>query len=408
MIYYELKKIFARRGSRIALLFLPVVLVIVMYFIISDARFVNGEGDAETGFAAIRKMRDVQKEWAGELTEDRIRQVIEENQRIFATPERQSEDIRQQDIAYSWTQGFSDIRMLINYSFAGFNEYDYYRIDLLAPEAAVGFYPNRIRNLKEFLDTDGKDAFSEKEKEFLIEKYEELETPMRYDYQQGWKYLFQWAPAILMITTMVLGFLCSGIFSGEFQWKSSAILFSSYHGRGKAIRAKLTAGILAGTAVYWGMALVYTGVVLGIFGADGASCPIQSTMAGWKSFYNITNWQLYLLVAFGGYLGCLFMLILVMLASARTNSTAFAVVIPFVLIFLPSFLSGTSISILNKILGLLPDQLLQMNQVVKYFTLYEIGGKVMGAASLLFIIYAVLGVIAMPLICLEYRKKQVY
>lgn len=36
MVYYELKKVFARRGSRIALLFLPMVLAIVMYFIISD------------------------------------------------------------------------------------------------------------------------------------------------------------------------------------------------------------------------------------------------------------------------------------------------------------------------------------------------------------------------------------
>lgn len=76
--------------------------------------------------------------------------------------------------------------------------------------------------------------------------------------------------------------------------------------------------------------------------------------------------------------------------------------------FLPSFLSGTSLPLLNKILGLLPDQMLQMNQVVKFFNLYEIGGKVFCAVPILIISYSILLLLIVPVIYFIYRRKEVY
>ena len=97
-----------------------------------------------------------------------------------------------------------------------------------------------------------------------------------------------------------------------------------------------------------------------------------------------------------------------MLVSAKTNSSVIAVIVPFILIFLPSFLSGTSLPLLNKILGLLPDQMLQMNQVVKFFNLYEIGGKVFCAVPILIISYSILLLLIVPVIYFIYRRKEVY
>ena len=110
----------------------------------------------------------------------------------------------------------------------------------------------------------------------------------------------------------------------------------------------------------------------------------------------------------GGYLGCLFMLLLTMWVSAKTDSAVAAVIVPFVLLFLPSFLSGSSVVLLNKILGVLPDQLLSMGQVVEYFNLYEIGGKVVNAAVILLAVYPVLTCLLIPVLYRTYRKKQVY
>lgn len=407
MTYYEIRKVFLRKGSKIAIAFILVVIAVVLYFIIGENMYINENGDAEKGFAAILKVRELKREWSGELTEEQIRRVIEENIRISQTPEALSDDFQQNDIAFSQKQGFGDIRNLLNYSYGGFNDYNYYLADSLSPDDAPYFYSNRIKNLENWLETDAKDQFSTEEKEYLISNYEKLKTPLYYEYQDGWKSLFQYSPTIIMILTMVLGFLCAGIFSGEFHQKASAVFYSSYYGRNRAIWAKVKAGFIIITGIYWAVIFLYTGLVLGILGADGAKCPIQSTMTGWKSIYNITNSQEYLLIVLGGYLGCLFMLVLCMLVSAKTNSSVVAVTVPFVFIFLPSFLSGTNIALLNKTLGLLPDQLLQMNQVVKYFNVYQIDSKVFRAAPVLIILYSILTMLAIPMVYRVYRKKEV-
>ena len=94
-----------------------------------------------------------------------------------------------------------------------------------------------------------------------------------------------------------------------------------------------------------------------------------------------------------------------MLVSARTRSTVMAVTIPFILLFLPSFLSG--ISALSEILGLLPDQLLQLNIAVNYFNLYQIGGKVMGAIPIIMVLYLILLCVLFPELYHVYRKTEI-
>ena len=90
MTYYEIKKVFSKRGSKIALGIIFAVVAVALYFIIGENEYVNQNGDTERGFAAISEIRKLKKEWTGELTEDVIRKVIEENKRISQTPEAQS------------------------------------------------------------------------------------------------------------------------------------------------------------------------------------------------------------------------------------------------------------------------------------------------------------------------------
>lgn len=409
MMYYEIKKIFVKRGNRVALAVLAFAIIVIVYSLVSQTYWVNENGEMETGFGTIRKIKEAKQEWSGSLTENQIARVIEEKNRINATPQHQSEDMRQQEIAYSWTQGFQDITYLLNYAYGDFQTWDYTVADSLTPDMASDFYPNRMKSLKKWLEEEegGANLFTDKEKAFLMEQYENLETPFFYEYQEGWKNLFQWASGIAMITALVLGFLCAGIFADEFRQKASAIFYSSYHGRGKAIWTKVTAGLLTVTAVYWAAMLAYSAAVLGIFGIEGSNCPIQSTMVGWKSFYQITNGQEYLMILFGGYLGCLFMTGAVMLVSAAAKSSLLAVTIPFLMIILPSLLMSMNSPTLNKILGLLPDQLLQISSVVKYFNLYEIGGEIFGAVPILAAVYLLLTFILIPMMYFTYKKHQV-
>lgn len=405
MLRYELKKIFVKPGGKIALFLLAVLLGVVCFFA-TDVGFINAQGERETGIRAVRKLRDARKEWAGELTGERLAEVIAENARINALPGYWGDDGWATDTGYGWKQGIADISDMLCRAFGKFREFDYRIVDTLTPEDAGQFYERRTEQLKEWLDGDEGEFFSDREKEFLISRFEELKTPIYYDYMEGWDQLLDYSPTIIMITVLVLGFLSAGIFSGEFQLKADAVFFSSRYGRGRASGAKLGAGFVMTTGIYWIMILLYSVIVLGCLGADGGNCPIQITGRGWKWFTNITILQGYLLVIFGGYLGTLFMLLLVMLVSAKTRSSVLAVMVPFLLIFLPNFLMNIPDVTINKICGVLPDQLLQMEMAAGYYNLYQIGGKVMGEVPILIAVYLVLSAILCPVIYQVYRKAE--
>lgn len=406
MLCYEIKKVWAKTSSKIAILLLFLLVGITCWFA-ADVSYVNGRGEKETGYQAVRKLKEEEKKWAGILDEEKLRRVIEENKRINGTPEAKSEDITEKEIAYGWRQGMEEIRKLLNCSFAeGFRSYDYYRADNLTGEEADGFYENRVNLLKNWLADEGKDQFSDAEKSCLIYQYEVLETPFYYDYRKGWTQLFQYAPTVIMIAALILGFLVSGVFSCEFSWKSDAVFFSAAYGRSKGAAAKVKAGLCIVTILYWVTVLLYSGIVLLYFGTDGWMCPVQADFTGWKCFYNITVWQEYLLTMVGGYVGCLFISSLAMLISARTNSAVLAAITPFVLIFVPSFLSNINSSAISKILGLLPDRLLQISTALGYFDLYAFGNKVFGAVPILFLLYGMLAALLLSVIYQVYKKKQ--
>lgn len=407
MLKYELKKVLARTSNKIALLILLAVMGVTCYFAMGVS-WVDENGNTHGGPAAVAQLRAAQKEWTGYLDEEALRRVIEENRRIQSMPEAQSDNLRDSEITYGRGQGLLEIRKLLNCSFAnGLQENDYYRMDSLTPEDAPDFYTNRVRLLREWLAEEAKDQFSEEEKAFLIGQYESLETPLYYDYVKGWTQLFAFSPTIVMITMLVLGYLVAGIFSGEFTWKSDAIFFTSLYGRDRAVRAKIKAGFCLVTGIYFAAILLYSGIVLAYLGADGFNLAVQADRIGWKCFYHITVWQKYLLIAAGGYVGCLFISFLCMLVSAKTKSAVVAVMVPFVLIFLPSFLANISSSTARKIIGLLPDQLLQTGEALNLFNLYPVGGKILGAVPILLTVYTLLTVVLWPVIYRIYRHKQI-
>lgn len=406
MLRYEIKKCFSKTANKIGLLILTVVLIIVSYFAVTYVDYVDEDGNNRTGIIAVRSLRDMKNQWAGYITEDVLREVIVQNALVNASAEYQSNDVQENNKAYSKKQGFSDIRDMINHAFCGFREYNYYRADSVTTEEVSEFYTKRISNLEEWLYSDeAKDQFTDMEKQFLIKQYEQLEIPLYYEYADGWIALLEYAPSIIMLTVLITGFFVSGIFSNEFQLKADAIYFSTKYGRNKAVKSKVEAGGIIITIIYWVVVLLYSAIVLGILGADGANCAIQAGFGSWKSFYNITYFENYLLTMVGGYIGSLFVLTISMLISAKTKSTVLSVTVPFIFVFLPSFLSG--FSALTEILGLLPDQLLQMNVAIKYFNLYQFGDRVIGAVPIIMILYAVLYVLMVPILYRVYQKAEI-
>lgn len=407
MLRYELKKIFGRAGGKIALLILAIGLAVICYSAVLLVSYTDENGDSHTGPTAARQLRDAKNEWAGPIDQAMITRAIDVNQQIISSADYNSTDIQRQNAAYHDTQGYATIRSLVAQTYGGFNEYDHYRLDTLTADEAGELYERRVQNLEEWLARPDI-FFTPAEQTYLIDHYKAMETPLYYEYNDGWDTLIYYAPTLVTFLLFLIVFLVSGIFPSEHRLKSNAIFFSTKLGRSKAVRAKLAAGIVITTVIYWAAIAICTVVVLALLGAGGADGAFQ--LLKWKAFYNLTIGQAYALATLGGYVGILFLALLSMIVSILTRSQVVAVIVPCVLVLAANFASSilSSWEVLPQILGLLPDQLLQIGQVLDDFNLYTLFGHIISSVPLLFVLYGVLSLLLIPLIYRIYRKSSVY
>ncbi len=415
MVWFEIKKVLGRPGGKIALFLFVCVIILSFWTTVfgdeyGDLVWVNEQGDAEYGFAAHQKLRKAQNEWAGELDEDHLESIIRELNRIAATPEYNSNEYNQRDIAFHWRMGIDPVRGMLYRTFSpGLQNFDYYLADTLSPSVAGKFYSQRVELLRSYLyEEDNEEAarLSDREKEYLISQYEKLEGPIYYDYHRGWYQTLSNLTFIMLLGTLVMGYLVSGIFSNEFKWKSDAVFFTTYHGRSRAVSAKIKAGMVLVSVLYWGGVLICTLFTLGFCGFDGGNCAIQFDC--YRSFYNLTYLQAYLLYVVSCYIGILFMMFLCMWVSAKTRSAVFATTIPFILIFVPNFFANSTLAdALSGVLALLPDKMFDLFAHLKYFDVYDLGFAVVGSWPLLFVIYAALAAVLVPVMYREFRTKQI-
>ena len=401
MLRYEIKKVFSKSKNRIAVIVLFVILVITSILTINKVEFVDENGNSSVGISASRDLREAKNQWAGYLTTDTLSKALEENKTINSSKEALSDDITEQNKAYAKKQGIAGIMDVIIYAFSDYRDYNYYVPDHISDDEVGTIYERRISTLKNWLESGG-ETFSQAEKDFMIQKYEELKTPFYYEYIDGWSALLQNISTFILMLALVIGFLVSGIFSDEFQSKADSIFFSARFGRSKGISAKVGAGFCITTGFYLMFVFLYTFIVLFVLGADGASCPIQLDL--WRSVYNITFFQEYLITVVGAYIGCIFILSLSMLVSIYTKQGIVAITIPFFFVCVCPFLGR--IPILSEAVNLLPGQLLQLNTLFKYIYLYCINGRVVGLIELVVLIYFVGNLFVIPRMYFSMRRTR--
>lgn len=402
MFRFEIKKVFFKPKNKLAVILLLIALVITSILTINRVEYVDENGDHSVGIAASRNLREAKNKWAGYLTEDILRKVLEENRTINNSKEALSDEIVEQDKAYAKKQGIEGILDVINSAFSEFRDYNPYAADHVLDNEVGEIYERRISTLKNWLDT-GEEAFTKEEKDFLIQNYENLKTPFYYEYIDGWAALLQNISTFILSLALAIGFFVSGIFSDEFQTKADSIFFSTKLGRNKGVLSKISAGFMITTVFYLLFVLLYTGIVLLILGVDGANCPIQLDL--WRSVYNVTFLQAYLLIVLGGYVGTLFASLLAMLISAITHSTTTAIIVPFVVLCAFPFLSR--IITLPQLCSFFPDQLLEIYIDIKESGLINLGGKVTTIASFIIPLYAIICLILQPVLYKIYRKAEI-
>lgn len=402
MLRFEIKKVFSKTKNRITIIVLLVILITTSILTINRVEYVDENGNHSTGISAARNLREAKNEWAGNLTEEVFQSVFEENMIINNSNEISSDSIEEENKRFAKKQGISTIRDVINNAFSEYRDYNDFAIDNISEDEVKNVYERRIATLKEWLDS-GEETFTEEEKSFLIQQYEDLETPFYYEYMDGWSALLQNISTFILILALVIGFFVSGIFSDEFQTKADSIFFSTRLGRNKGILSKTGAGFIIVSTFYAFFIFLYTFIVLVVLGVDGANCPIQLDL--WRSVYNVTFLQAYLIIVASGYIGTLFASILAMLASALTHSTPTAIIVPFIVLCAFPFLSR--IITLPGVCSFFPDQLLEIYIDMKESGLVTLGGKVTTIAAVIVPVYAVICLILQPILYKVYKKTEI-
>lgn len=419
MVWYEIKKILVRPSCQIAMLLLVILAASSCFQVFSGdmanfIQWVNEKGEKETGIAASRKLRDAQEEWSGVLDQQLLEEALEELKRINADSVKMSENVDNQgDYAYSQYQKLNVIRNLLNQSFKSNYEWkyeDYFIAETLDPEQLSSFYKNRIDQLKEWLydeSSSGYTKFTDEEKQYLINCYEALETPFAVGYTSGWDMAYEASASTILWGSIILAFLVSGIFAGEFRWKADSVYFSTVHGKKKGITAKLVSGFTLTTVCYWIILVAVNLLILSCLGFEGATCPIQANSNWWKSIYNITFLQRTLFGLIDGYWCWLFIAALVMLVSALSRSFTISVTVPSLLILIPRFLENNNVSsFVSDLLKLMPHKMLSAYGNAS-ITLFTICGNVTTPITIQRFLYPCLTLIFALACSWVYKRKQI-
>lgn len=111
------------------------------------------------------------------------------------------------------------------------------------------------------------------------------------------------------------------------------------------------------------------------------------------------------MIIVGGYIGTLFIMMITMFVSAKLRTSVVAALIPFVVIFIPSFLEN--VTAVKKLIGILPNQLLQIKTVLNSFDIYQIGNKVFTSGKIIFAVYTILTILAIPALYRAYSRMQI-
>ena len=404
LIHYELKKILKRKSSWVTLLTLLVCVTAITLVFVSDQYYYSTDGEALSGFEAIAAEKEATHAVAGQLTPDKLEDILERYQTTYENPQNySSEGWLLVDIYAKSILPYRDILNLMR------NVYTPETIDLSAltnvgTEQARNLYMSRQANIEETLRSG---HYTSEEKETILKLNDLVSKHITFDYLETWKtllnkefvYLFLMLPLVVCI-------IISPIFANEYQTGADALILSSKNGRGKTVCAKICAGLALTSMVYVFSVLFCTGMVFSIFGIYGWDCDFQ--MLSFYSFYGLKVWQVFLLGIIINYIMILAVMAFAMLLSAMCKTPFAAVIISTLCTAAPFFFPANQSSSLAKhIINLFPVKAMNTSSVFASYDVYSIGKLVVTLPSMIIIVAIVLIAFTLPIAHKKFCKHQV-
>lgn len=383
MMKYELKKFFNKKINKMILIVMVFLAVVISYLAVGSMRYRDAEGKLYTGVTAGRRLAADRNKWKGKLTEEKIKEVVEDRRTL---EQMYPEGIPDREYGKT-VQSYDDIFSFGIYVFTPDSGYDQSVLYHWSDQQSESFYSMYETNILKMVQTYGKNL---KQQEFLKRKYEEIEMPPDYAAKDSWDTMAMYAQTYGMILAVAIGFLASGIFADEFRTKAETVFFSAKYGRSKAIRNKILTGIAMTTVVYWAGMGILSGISLGIMGTSGFLTPYQIDQP--YSIYIMTYGEYYFLILVCGYIASMFSATITMLATVKMHSANLANCVPFFLYCMMPFI-GRAVPAFETVFNIMPGVFMNIIEYAKVPIVFQIGFVVVRQIPFVMIIYSILAII---------------
>lgn len=407
---FELKKILQRKSTRGAIIALFIASIISLVIVVYTESFGSKITDnLYQGISAIQKRNTESKLLSGPLNEKKISQVIKLHNDLRIKSQGKNDYNGLNDVAYfSQWQKYEDIDLLINRASGPLNSFDYNLINKLKPNDGKRFYLNRSKQISNFINQSATPEYSNKEKEKIMTKVNNMETPLYYNYTSGWKGLIKEMSSFNIFMILVVCICVAPVFSSEYQTGADSIVLPTKYGRNKLIKAKFKASFIFTTVLYCIAVVVISGIRLSIYGFTGWNCKIQISSTYWHSMYNINFLQAFLLAALLGYIACLVSTSIVMFLSAKLKTPFTVIIVSLAIIFIPMFFdTGLMPKYISYGMDLLPIKIIDVNNILGYYKFYNIFGILVSQPLVMILSSIVFIIILLPFTYRFFRKHEV-
>lgn len=385
MIKYELKKIFSKKTNKIVIAITILIAVILSFFASNSFVFVDEKGIEHRNFSSCRKLVDEKNKWKGLLNKEILTNVIDKKKELSKQyPKSIPNDIYAKELQSYW-----DIVGMINGVLKSDSEYDFNA--LLGLNSDSDIYEIREKNTNRLIDEYGKNDL---QKKYFRKIYDKVKIPLYYEAYDSFETMFRYAGMFALILVLLVTIPVAGIFSDEFALKAYSVFYSSRFGKSKATKNKIITGFITASIIYFLGMFTLTVISFSILGISGYNVVRQFQYS--YSIYNMTMLEEYLLIVLCGYIATLLSSSISMLMAAKTQKNGLSIFLPF-LIFPVSPFIGRVLKI-KEFFELTPDNLINIDNVVKVPNIYQIGTIIFKQVSFLTIFYFLLSLLMVPLI----------
>ena len=394
----EHKKLWRKRIVKVCVL-LCFVYIVIFGSILSFQWFGFGSSNDYTsafgnnfdGYGMIRDSQKYALTFGEELTDETLQQLVKDYQRMEAAGMEKELEKTDWKIINSWLATlYPELRDAGTYQTM---------ISYVTPDKLTGFYERREQAINAFLENNGQIGA---EKEYLLQLEQEVETPLRYGWVEGWSQLLGSMAADLgSVMALFLAIVLSSVFAGEWHDNTSPLILTTTNGWGKVAFAKILTG-LAFTVEFF-VILVIPGIVSQIFfmGTSGWDMPIQNIKLLAIAPINMLQAEAYEYVF--ALLGAIGFAGVVMLISATVKNNVFALLFSLAFVYGSMAVAEYLPYEIQKALDLLP--LVGSGTDIFRTNTFCVFGKYVWSPYLLVTVPVLIGICCMPFAIRNWSRR---